>query len=99
MDLFDRLFNDDDTKIAVHTLFSALVDYAEGGTTRTQIINGLSLSTAAITDLDVLLLSIDSESGVVNKIRWATNFHAVGLVAEDGLKYTDKASFKTRLGL
>ncbi len=99
MDLFDRLFNDNENKIAVHTLYAALIDYAEGESTRSQIISGLVLEAAAVTDLDVLLAAIDGEAGVVNKIRWAESFHAVGLIAEIGLKYTDKASFRTRLGL
>jgi len=100
-DLFDQLFVRSNAyeKIGVHTIHAALVDYAEGESTRTQIKNGLNMETDAQTDFDALCDAIDGETGIVNKHRWATNFHAVGLIAETELKYTTKSAFKTRLGL
>ncbi len=109
-DLFDRLFLENpldpatdpdyqDFSIGGHLMDAVLVEYAEGESTRTQIINGLKLGTDATVDLDALLAGIDGAVGGFNKIRFAMNFAATHSAAEAGLKYTDKASFKTRLGL
>lgn len=108
-DLYDRLFlrnpipatNPDHLVFTIggHLMDAVLVEYAEGETTRTQIINGLELGTEATVDLDVLLAGIDAAVGAFEKVRFAINFAAAHSLAESGLKYTDKASFKTRLGL
>ena len=87
-----------------HLIDAVLVDYAEtkddpGGTTRAQIINGLLLGTEATVDLDALLAGIDGVGSAFGKVRFALNFAAVHSAAQSGLKYTDKASFKTRLGI
>lgn len=97
-DLFERVI-EDDGDIAIHTFYAALVDYADGGITRNQIIAGFSLDASATTDLDAILTAIDGETGVVNKLRWGEVFHAVALLAVTGQIYNTKASFKTRLGL
>ena len=108
-DLFDRLFLENpfpstDERhqtfhIGGHLMDAVLVEYAEGESTRTQIIGGLELGAEATTDLDVLLAGIDAEPTAFEKVRFAMNFAAVHSAAEAGLKYTDKAAFKTRLGL
>lgn len=98
MDLFDRLFGDVD-KIHVHAFKAAIIDYIAGYTTRAQIITAWSLDTEATTDLDVLLTAVDALSTLVEKLRLAAELDAVMILAEDGLKYTTKSAFRTRLGL
>ena len=108
-DLFDRLFMDNPFpstdpnhqifSIGGHLMDAVLVEYAEGKSDRPQIINGLELGTEATADLDTLLAGIDAAVGAFEKVRFAMNFAAAHSAAEAGLKYTDKASFKTRLGL
>ncbi len=110
-DLFDRLFLENpidpvaepaDYKafsIGGHLMDAVLVEYAEGESTRTQIINGLLLGTEATVDLDALLAGIDGVGSAFGKMRFAMNFAAVHSTAHAGLRYADKASFKTRLGL
>ena len=78
---------------------AVLVEYAEGESTRAQIINGLELGTEATVDLDALLAGIDAAPGAFEKVRFSMNFTGAYGVAKAGFKYTDKASFKTRLGL
>ena len=108
-DLYDRLFLDNPFpstepshqifSIGGHLMDAVLVEYAEGESTRAQIINGLELGTEATVDLDALLTGIDAAIGAFEKVRFAMNFAAAHSAAEAGLKYTDKASFKARLGL
>lgn len=101
-DLFDRLFpgeEEDIDKIAVHQFRSALDDYAEGETTRNQIIVGFNLDTDAVADLDVLLIQIDNLTTVLSAVRWLQNFESVCILAEGELKYTAKIDFATRLDL
>lgn len=100
-DLFDRLFPSDpgEDNIAVHYLFSALVDYAAGETTRTQIVNYWSLDADAQADLNVLCDAIDALGTPTAKMAWGTEFHAVLMFAEAEAKYNTKAAFRTRLGL
>lgn len=108
-DLFDRLFADNPFpatdsnhqifSISGHLMDAVLVDYAEGKSTRPQIIAALNLGTEATADLDVLLAGIDAATGVEAKLRFSFNFMAAHTIAESGLKYTTKAAFKTRLGL
>ena len=108
-DLFDRLFMDNPFpstnpnhqifSVGGHLMDAVLVEYAEGKSTRTQIINGLSFGVEATADLDALLAGIDAEATVFEKVRFAMNFAAAHSLAEAGLKYTIKAEFKVRLGL
>ena len=108
-DLFDRGFaaNPFDSthpdypsfRIGGHMMDAVLVDYAEGASSRAQIITALELGTEAITDLDVILAEIDAAGTVVGKLRFAANFGAVVVIAQAGLRYTTKSEFKTRLGL
>jgi len=100
-DLFDRIFVRDVSyeKIAVHTFHAVLVDLIEGGSTRIQVIDGLSLDAEAVVQFDVLIAKIQSVGTLAQMHRFANEFHAVGLLAEIGLKYTTKSAFKTRLGL
>lgn len=100
-DLFDRLFPTDSNEenIAVHYLFSALVDYAYGQTTRAQIIAYWSLDVDVQADLTVLCDAIDALVGNVAKVAFATELHAVMMFAEAGAKYDTKATFAARLGL
>jgi len=100
-DLFDRLFPADSSvkNIAVHYFFSALVDYATGNTTRTQIVAHWSLDIDAEADLDTLCDAIDALSTATEKSVFGTSLHAVMMLAEGGIKYTTKSAFKARLGL
>jgi len=99
MDLFERLFPDDETEnLPIHYFRAALGDYAHGYTTRAEIINYWSLDAEAQTDLDVLLAVIDAETAL-GKVAFLVELHDVMLITEAGAKYTEKADFKTRLGL
>lgn len=99
-DLFDRLFPPDETvdKIALHSLRAALGDYSTGNTSRAEIVSYFVLDAEAQTDLDVLLAAIDAKTDL-QKALFLLELHDVMLIAEEGAKYTDKAAFKTRLGL
>jgi len=100
-DLFDRIFVQDDSykKIPVHTFHGVMVDMIEGGYTRAEVINDLELDAEATADLDALIAKVQSVSQLEQKHRFANLFHAVGIMAETGLKYTTKSSFRIRLGL
>jgi hypothetical protein len=100
-DLFDRLFPADPSEenVAVHYFHAALVDYAAGETTRTQIVNYWSFDSEAEADLDTLCDAIDALSGKTNKLAFGTELHAVLMFAEAGAKYDTKADFRERLGL
>lgn len=97
-DLFDRIFDDDETKIAIHSFRAALGDYSTGDTTRTEIVNYWTLDSEAQIDLDVLLAAIDSKTDL-QKAQFLLELHDVLMIAEEGAKYTTKATFKVRLGL
>jgi len=99
-DLFERIFVGDASyeKIGVHTFHAVLVDLIEGGSTRAQVISGLNLDAEAEAQFDVLIAKIQSVGSLAEKHRFANEFHAVGMIAEVGLKYTTKIAFKTRLG-
>ena len=109
-DLHDRIFMHEnplpisdpdynDFPLGGHKLYAVLVEYAEGESSRPQIISALKLGTEATVDLDAVLTAMDATPTVLAKIRFAVNFDAVQMIANYGYKYTDKASFKTRLGL
>lgn len=100
-DLFERIFPsdfEDQGKIAVHYFYAALADYATGNTTKNQIMQAWALDTEAEADLDVILGKLDSLTGDA-KLQYILELHAVMMIAESGLKYDTKASFKTRMDL
>lgn len=98
-DLFDRLFPAEGGNIPIHGFHAAIADYVAGETTRTQIVAAWALDIEAQADLDILLAAVDALVGLDAKLRFVLELDATMTLAELGLKYADKASFKTRLGL
>ena len=107
-DLFDTIINPDfdangqlisPGNITSRILYVAMVDYAAGQTTRNQIVAAFSLTPEQTTDLDALLAQINARPTAEGKMVFIGQFEAVMEIALLGLKYTDKASFKTRLGI
>lgn len=100
-DLFERLYPDDSgtENIPVHIFFAVVIDYMAGETTRQQIINYWQLDAEAQSDLNALCNHIDGLTGVLNKLVFTEELHAVMMMAETGAKYVTKAAFRDRLGL
>lgn len=107
-DLFDTIINPDfdaqgnlisPGNITSRMLYVAMVDYAAGETTRNQIVAAFSLTPEQTTDLDALLAHIDAAATPAAKVVFILQFEAVMEIALLGLKYTDKPSFKARLGI
>lgn len=107
-DLFDTIINPDfdvdgnllsPGNITSRMLYVAMVDYAAGQTTRNQIVAAFSMTVEQTTDLDALLAEIDARATPEAKMIYIAQFEAVMEIALLGLKYTDKPSFKTRLGI
>jgi hypothetical protein len=104
--LYDTLFQNPDItlgieekKMDIHNFYSAIVDYVSGNTTRNQIINFYPLSGEQITELDILLASVDALSTIQEKLSWLMQFQAVMLLSWQDIKYDDRASFVARLEL
>lgn len=85
--------------ITSRMLYVAMVDYAAGQTTRNQIVAAMSLTAEQTADLDALLAQVDAMPNIVAKMAFLLQFEAVMEIAMLGYKYTDKLSFKTRLGI
>ncbi len=98
--LYDRLFVKAEageySSIAVHEFYSALVDVAAGASTKSQIVAAFNLDAFAEAELD-LLVTAYLASG--DKNQWLQELHAVMILAEGGVKYTDSSSFAIRMGL
>lgn len=94
--LFNRLFVDSEDSIAVHYFFSALVDFASGNTTKSQIVSAFSLDIESEGQLDLLITGYQNST---DKVRWLEELHAVMMLAEGGFKYTTQQDFATRMGL
>jgi hypothetical protein len=101
-DLFDRLYPDRSVetaiKIPVHSFRAALGDYATGNTSRAEIVNYWNMDSEAQTDLDVLLVAIDSKTAL-QTAEFLLELDSVMIIASEGAKYTVKSEFRTRLGL
>lgn len=99
-DLFDRLFPVDGEapRLSVHYFRAAMGDYTAGYTTRAQIIAFWELDAEAQADLNVLCNAIDGMTDL-QQATFLLELHDVMMIAEAGAKYTDKASFRTRMGL
>lgn len=107
-DLFDTIINPEfdaegnllsPANITSRMLYVSMADYASGNTTRNQIVSALSLTAEQTTDLDALLAQIDALTTLPTKMSFLLQFEAVMEIALLGFKYTDKTSFKTRLGI
>lgn len=99
-DLYDRLFPTDNSEnISVHAFHAAIVDYMAGETVRSQIISTWSLDAEATADLDILLAAVDALNKIEDKLKFIGGMDAVNILAAEGLKYTTKSSYRTRLNL
>jgi hypothetical protein len=91
-DLYDRLYPGGDVEnVPVHAFHAAIVDYAAGETTRTQIVAVWGLDAEAEGDLDTLCDAVDALGSGDAKVRFAVELHAVMVLAE--------GAFAARLGL
>lgn len=104
--LFETLFQDPDItlgieekKMDIYNIYSGIVDYVSGNTTRNQIIAFYPLAGEQITELDILLAAVDALSTIQEKLSWLMQFEAVLLLASQKIKYDDRASFVARLEL
>ena len=97
--LFERFFptDPDVENIAVHAFQAALIDYGTGYTTRLQITNHWSLDSESAAQLDVLCDAVDGMAAM-QKVVFASELHAVLLIASAGVKYTTEEPFHARLG-
>lgn len=98
-DLFDRLFPGeagDETKIAVHYFYAALVDLAAGKSNKAEIVAGFNLDATAEAQLDLLITGYQNAT---DKNRWLHELQSAMMLAEAGLKYTTKQGFAARMGL
>lgn len=104
--LFETLFQDPDInlgieekKLDIYNLYSGIVDYVSGNTTRNQIVNFYPMNSEQIAELDILLTAVDALSTIQEKLSWLMQFQAVMLLASQKIKYDDRASFVARLEL
>lgn len=101
MSLFSRIRANDETAIHVHRFGAALREWAGGGLTRQQIIDGFQLSTAEIAELDALqatynAMPTNNVNAVFAKAAWLDRMEDVFILVESG-DYTE-AKAKNRLG-
>lgn len=100
-DLYDRLFPQfpEADKVAVRPFCAMLSEYVEGHASRQSIVDYPTLQGKEVDDLDAILARLDALRTKADKERWIAAFEAVAILAETGVRYTDKQSFALRLGL
>jgi hypothetical protein len=101
-DLYDRLFPqfpEDGGKVAVRPLCAMLSEYVDGRVSRQSIVEYPKLKGQEVADLDAILSRLDAIRTRTEKERWIATFEGVCVLAETGVRYTDKQSFALRLGL
>jgi hypothetical protein len=99
MDLYDMLFGSYDGTISVHAFKAAMVEYLAGEVTATQIVTAFLMDGLASADLYALLAKMDALSTRLDKIQFIIELDSVCILAEQGLRYTTKSAFATRLGI
>jgi hypothetical protein len=83
-------------KLPVHRLGAALTEWATGGLTRQQVIDGLGLTAADVADVDALQAAYSALTQAFQKAEFLTRMHNVFVLCETG-DYTE-AKAKARLG-
>ena len=87
-------------KIAVHTFGAALKDYAQGFTTRNEIVVFWDLDDAAEQNqLDAVIAQLDAIAQESLRLLRADEYETVLRITETGEKYQIKSEIATRLGL
>jgi len=89
MSLIDRLTAVDDTKISIHGFVSEYEEIGRSQITAQNVKDDFSLDSAGGTELDDIIAT--SISG--------RELKDVLYLAEAGIRYTDTASIKTRIGI
>jgi len=96
--------NEDTPKMAVHLFRGIVQEYIDGQKTKTECLEGIEedlgveLTNDEKSDLNALMVAIDGEGTVPEKMAIADDTYRVCVIAESGLSWYDtKAKLKARL--
>jgi len=81
MSILDKIIGTEKPRCAVHFLYSALAELAEGEITRAQMITYFELSAAEEVELDFLIAEYQSAANN-RKQEWLVTLHRILMLAE-----------------
>lgn len=96
MSLYGRITATDDSKIAVHRLMAAMVEYQRGQLTGPQVKGAFSLDATESAELQAIIDALDGQANLAAKIGYLEAIHSVFILSETG-DYTE-AKAKSSLG-
>lgn len=84
------------TKIPVHQFMAALSEIGYGYATRAQVVAAFNITSVQESDLDWFINKL-SPMNQLSRMACLEEVHNVMMLAESGLKYTDRTSFVNRI--